>query len=353
MKYGLIPTNLLERLALLSGKVPVPVIDALFGPLKTRAIMAAVRLGVFEAMRDGEHDPAELAARLRLDADALELLLRGLVVCEYLVQRGRRFALSPLARQTMVSGAPMELVGYMRFNYQQWEFVGHLEELLRTGKGVEFHETMADEESWRDYQKGMLEIARLEAPLLASRVPVRTGAAALVDIGGSHGLFGAAICRKHPPMRSTVVDLPQAVAHARELARAEGILDVVTHREGDLTTADLGRDQDVVLASNILHHFQPAAIADILRRAHAALRPGGTFAIWEIEAPKRGSKVTSGDGTALYFKLTSTAGAYHGDEYAAWLRAAGFARVTIARPATAPGKVLVTARRGRAEGDTA
>ena len=40
MKYGLIPTNLLERVALWSGKVPVPLLDALFGLVKTRSIMA-------------------------------------------------------------------------------------------------------------------------------------------------------------------------------------------------------------------------------------------------------------------------------------------------------------------------
>lgn len=344
MKYGAIPTTVIERLALLSGKLPIPVIDALFGPLKTRAIMAAVRLGVFEAMREGEHDADGLARRLGLDAGALELLLRGLVVCDYLVQRGSRFALSPLARRTMLDGAPMELAGYMRFNYRQWEFIGHLEELIRTGRGLDFHQTMTDEESWRDYQLGMLEIARLEADVLAARVPVRRGAASLLDLAGSHGLLGAAICRRHPPMRSTVIDLPQAVTHAQELARTESLSNVVSYREGDVTTADLGRGHDVVLLSNILHHFDVERSRTILERVRAALRADGTVAIWEIEAPKRGSKVTSGDGSALFFRLTSTAGAYHGDDYAGWLRDAGFRRVTIARPATAPGKVLVSAR---------
>jgi hypothetical protein len=346
MKYGLIPTTLVERLALWFGKVPVPMLDALFGPLKTRAIMAGVQLGVFEAMREGEHSAADLAARLSLDADALEMLLRGLVVCDYMVQRGERFALSSLARRTMIAGAPMELTGFLRFNYAQWEFIEHLEELVRTGRGLDFHETMTSPERWRDYQRGMLEAARFDAPIVAARVPVANGATSLLDLAGSHGLYGAMICRRHPPMRSTVIDLPQAVAHARVIAHAEGLDDVVTHREGDLMTADLGRNHDVVLLSNILHHFVPERIVLVLQRVCTALKTGGTAAIWEIEAPKKGSRVTGGDGAALYFRLASTAGAFHGDQYEEWLGLAGFSAVTITRPALSPGSVLVTARAG-------
>ena len=240
----------------------------------------------------------------------------------------------------------MELVGYMKFNYEQWDFIGHLEEMVRTGRGVDFHETMTSPESWQHYQQGMLEAARFLAPVLASRVPVPKGATAMLDLAGSHGLLGAAICRRHPPMTSTVLDLPQAIPHARELARREQITDVVTHREGDLLAGHYGSNYDVVLAANILHHFAPETNVTIIGRIRDAMRPGSTVAIWEIEAPRRGSPVTSGDGAALYFRLTSTAATYHGGEYAEWLTAAGFHDVRIARPLTTPGSVLITGTRG-------
>jgi hypothetical protein len=344
MRYGAIPSTLLERLALWSGKVPVPVIDVLFGPLKARAIMAGVSLGIFQAIGGGEHTAADLARTLGLDGEALELLLRTLVVCDYLIQRGDRFALSSMARRTMIEGGSMSLVGYLRFNYAQWGFIGHLEELVRTGRGLDFHETMTAADQWRDYQRGMLELARFDASVVADRVPVRKNATSLLDLGGSHGLFGAAICHRHPPLRSMVIDLPQAVAEARPLARAAGIADVVTHREGDVLTADLGRDHDVVLLANILHHFTADRIALILGRAGAASRDDATIAIWESEAPKRGTRATAGDAIALYFRLTSTAGAYHADEYSAWVRAAGFTGIKVTRPALSPGNVLVTGR---------
>lgn len=344
MKFGAIPTSLHERLALACGKVPVPMLDAVFGPMKARAVMAGATLGVFEALRDQARTAGDLASQLDLDAEALEMLLRMLVVCEYLVQRGDGFGLSHLARRTMLSGAPMEMVGYLRFNYAQWELMGHLEEVVRTGRGRDLHLTMTSPDQWRDYQLGMLEIARMEAPIVAAFVPVRPAAESLLDVAGAHGLFGAAICRQHPPLRSTVLDLPPAVPHARALAVSEGLSDVVNHAAGDVLTSELGR-RDVVLLFNVLHHFSREQVASIVARAHEALEPDGTLAIWEFEPSRPGSRATAVDGAALFFRLTSTGGAYRGDEYATWLRDAGFRRVEIMRPIGTPGKVLVTARR--------
>lgn len=346
MQYGAIPTSLAERLALLAGTVPLPLIDLSFGVLKARVIMAGVRLGVFEALAREPQAQDRLAASLQLDASCLDLLLRCLVFAGYLELNGGLYTLSRLARNTMVAGARRELTGFAEWHYTQWDFIGHLEELIRTGKGVHFHDTMTDPEGWRHYQKAMLEVARFDAPILARHVPVRKGAARLLDLAGSHGLMGATLARKHPPMRSTVLDLPAAIPHARRLAEHEGHGDIVEHRAGDLSKDDFGTGWDVLLLSNILHHFTPDAVRAIVARAHHALTPDGTVAIWELERPERQSRPGEGDGVALFFRLTSSAAAYSGEEYARWLKDAGFTRTKIVRPRLRPGSVLVHARRG-------
>jgi hypothetical protein len=217
--------------------------------------------------------------------------------------------------------------------------------LIRTGEGVDFHATMTDPVAWAHYQKAMLEMARFDAPVLARHVPVRKGAMRLLDLAGSHGLMGATIARKHPPLRSTVLDLPAAVEHARRLAAREGHGDIVEHRAGNLVTDEFGTGWDVVLLSNILHHFTPGDVRGIVRRVYEALGRAGTVAIWELERPSPHKKPSEGDGIALFFRLTSSAAAYSGEEYAAWLGEAGFSRVKIVRPALRPGSVLVHGRR--------
>src|SRR5262245_22019453 len=167
MNFGVIPETFLERVALWRRLVPVPILDLLFGPLKARIIMAGVRLGVFEALRDQSRTAAELAAALRLDRVAIELLLRALTRAQYLEERKGGYGLSPLARCAMVVGGPTELTGYARWNETQWRLLEQLETLVHTGRGVDFHRTLNDWQAWEHYQRAMFEVARFDAATLA------------------------------------------------------------------------------------------------------------------------------------------------------------------------------------------
>jgi 2-polyprenyl-3-methyl-5-hydroxy-6-metoxy-1,4-benzoquinol methylase len=146
-------------------------------------------------------------------------------------------------------------------------------------------------------------------------------------------------------MRSTVIDLPSAIEHARTLAAQAGHEKLVDYRAGNLMDDDFGTGWDVVLLSNILHHFAMSDVRALLRKVAAAIGSAGTVAIWDLERPAPGAPPDAGDGIALFFRLTSTAGAYSGQEYASWLVEAGFQHVKVIRPKLRPGTVLVRGRR--------
>ena len=68
MKYGPIPANLLERLALLAGRVPVPAVDALYGRL-VRQLASMPGLYVIDTATaaiyaDGTYAPEQIALYL-------------------------------------------------------------------------------------------------------------------------------------------------------------------------------------------------------------------------------------------------------------------------------------------------
>ncbi len=345
MRHRIVAESLAERLALWSGRAPIPVLDTLLPLMKARSIMAAGQLGVFEALRKEPLSPAVLAVRLGLDEESLLLLLRVLVASGYLVDGSGRYRLSPLARRTVIRGGPQASVGFLRFNYVHWGAIQHLEELLKTGRGLDLHSTMDDERNWEDYQRAMLEIARPHAPILARHVPVRPGATQLVDLAGSHGALGAAICRRHPPMRSRVLELPAALRPACQLAHEERLDDLVEHVAGDVRRDELGSEVDVILAANILHHLSPGENVALLRRARRALAPGGTLAIWEIERRPEGARAELGrEASALFFRLTSASRCYSAAELREWVGAAGFAPARVIRSPLAPLHLLVHAR---------
>jgi 2-polyprenyl-3-methyl-5-hydroxy-6-metoxy-1,4-benzoquinol methylase len=344
MKYRAIPQNFTEGMALLFGLLPMPMVDTLFPLVKARALMAANRLGIFPALAAGPLSSAQLASQLGLHADSLDVLLRVVVAAGYLEMRGGALSLSGHARRTLLAGSPMDSRGFVEFNDFQWQLMEHLEAAVRTGEAVDLHATLQDPAQWRVYQRAMLDIARHHAPILARRVPVRPGAQRLLDVAGSHGLLGAAVCRRHPPLRAVVLDLPAAIPHARALAQEAGIDDVVEHAAGDVVHDDFEAGQDVILLANILHHLSPEQNRDVLRRAHTALNAGGTVAIWEIERRGDGARPELlTDVSSLIFRMSSASRCFAADDYCAWLADAGFDAIRTVRAAAAPIHVLIHA----------
>ena len=345
MRYGIIPENPLEERVLASPASPRPLFDTFLPVVQARAVMAGVGLGIFEALRDESRTAAELADALELDAETLELTLRVLACGGYVERDGEGYRLTERSRATLLPDSSTRFTAFVGLNAFAWEPIGRLEEVLRSGHGMDMHEHLGDQGDWATYQAAMLENARRLAPLVAPLVPVREGAEKLLDIAGSHGLFGALICRAHPPMRSQVLDLTKAVEQSRGLAREEGIDDVVSHRVGDALSDDLGEGNDVCFLGNILHHFSPEQNLDLLERIRRSLSPGGTVAIWELRLPEPDEPPEIvGDAFALYFRLTSAARCYATSEYLGWLSEAGFCDVRLQRTPFAPFQLLATGR---------
>ncbi len=347
MQYGVSPSNPLESLALRLGTVPIPVLDALLPPLKARAILVAGRLGIFEELAGGERTAAALAQQLGLDAEATEMLLRTLVASDYLKQRRDTYRLAAVTRRSLLRSSPLPLWGFVEWCGYLWSTLAGLENLVRQGSSPDFHDRLESGETWVLYQRAMQEVARFQAPRLLRHIPLPAGARRLLDIGGAHGLFAAELARRHPGLRAEVLELPEAVGAARTLAREAGYGDLVVHRAGDLREEDLGSGElDLVLLASVLHHFPAPEASALLRRVEKALRPGGRVAIWEIDVPAAEAPAEIGDLAALFFRLTSGAGAFRTEEGLAWLRDAGFTKVRAKRLRSLPGNVLLLGEKG-------
>jgi len=347
MQYRLIGDNPQEEYVLEAHPEARVIFDPFLPALQARAMVAAARLGLFDALGMETRSVGDLAEDLSLAPDALELLIRVLAGAEYLYLEGGMCSLTELSRGTLPSGSDRSLSAWVRFNRIHWRIIDDMEEVLRTGEGGNIYRYLEDGGDWKIMHEAMLETARPIAATVAQQVPVSRNADMLLDIGGSHGLYGALICRLHPPMKSVVLELAESVEGARTLAKEEGIDDVVTHRIGDVMTTDLGRDAyDVVFMGNLVHHFDEAQNRELLRRIKDALVPGGTAAIWDFRRPEAslGPDIV-GDGFALLFRLSSSSRLYREDEMATWMRDAGFIDVT-AHPGPSPSHLLITGRKG-------
>jgi hypothetical protein len=343
MRYGSIASNVGEWLAFRLGKAPLPILDVLLGPIQARALTTAGEVGLLDRLARGNGTTPALAKELALDPECLRLVLRVLRAMGYVDLDAGMWSLSALGARHFGDDAAERYDAFVAYGAPQWKMVESLGGVLASGRGIDFHDAHTAEE-WARYQAAMFENARAFSWFVVDNVPVPRGAKACLDVAGSHGWVGAELCKKHPGLVSTVLDRTEALATAKEIARAHGYADRVMFREGDLRTDSFGQDVDVALLCNILHHFTAEQNRETLARLRPALRPSGTVAIFEIETPADDAPAdAAGDAFALYFRITSTSTCFRGDDYVSWLRDAGFRDPRVVRSVRMPSRMLVVA----------
>ena len=324
MRIGPVAENLLERAAILLRLGPRPLLETHATLLLAQSLMVATKAGVFEALATSPLTAAEVASRCGTDTSATSKLLGVLETGYIRATEGGRYALTADARRWLLRDSAHSLYDNILFRFVEWEWIGRLEGFVRTGTPLDIHAEMSPEQ-WDLYQRAMRSLAGVLAREVVLRTPVPRGARAMLDIGGSHGFFSVALCRRHPALRAEVLELPRAVAQAAPILAREGLGDRVAHRAGDALTEDLGREAfDLVFVSNVLHHFEPEQGRDLVRRAARALRPGGILVIQELFALSSGKRAGQVAALAdLYFALTSRSGTRAVEDLAAWQREAG------------------------------
>jgi len=325
VRIGVVAETWRERLALRLGLVPVPLAETHAAFLHARAVMTAAELGLFDALADGPLPAPAVAAACGTDPEATARLLGALAAARYLRTGASGYALASSTRRWLLADGPRSVRDKLLFQFDEWDLASGLSTYVRTGEPARLHETLS-ESAWERYGRAMRALARLSAPEVGLRTPVPRGAAALLDLGGAHGLYAAALCARHPGLRATVLDLPQALDPAGLPPAVPGA-DRVSFRPGDAREADLGEGTfDVVLMANLAHHLTAEENAELAERVARALRPGGVWIIQEWVRPasqREAARAGFGPLLDLYFALTSRSGTWTLAELAAWQRAAG------------------------------
>jgi predicted O-methyltransferase YrrM len=339
VRVGVIPEGLIERIVLRAGLGPVPLAETQIAFTLARLVMVATKLGTFEALADGAATAEEVAVRCQTDPRATGKLLFALASCGYVRPQNGTYELAPVARKWLLQRSPTSLADKMLFQFLEWEWMEQAEEFVRTGRPLELHESALREEDWRLYQRGMRSLAGAFATEAVRRMPLPHGARDMLDIGGSHGYYSVSLCRRHPELRSVVLDLPEAVEQAAPILAEEGMGDRVVHREGDALADDLGTERyDLVLIAQLVHHFDDAQNRELARRVAAALRPGGVYAILDAFRPRTAKEAGQlGALLEFYFALTSEAGTWAVEEMTEWQRQAGLQPRRPIRFRTIPG----------------
>jgi SAM-dependent methyltransferase len=345
-RAGVLRKAELYRWPVAAPEAPDPFEHGFTGLIAARALSTAVMLGVFEALHEQPARPDELAERLGLDPLGADALLTALAALGYAERDGRQFRNAPAAERLLVRSSPESIAAFAGPQADlHYDVLAMLPEAVKEGRSYALHEERHDEpERWEAYMRGLFEISRPEHDANAELVPVEQPRR-LVDVAGGHGGFSMAMCRRHPSLAATVIDLPPAVAVGRRIVEEEGYSDRVSFREGDVFETGLGEDLDVVSVFNLVHHLPEERDRELCQLAREALRPGGVLVVGDSERPHPDEPVSQhGALSSLLFYAWSHGRNFHRREIAAWLEETGFGEVEAHRNERSPWRIVVIGR---------
>ncbi len=345
MRITAAPDGLTERIGLMLNRLPTPIGEAMFAMPVARSLQVAQRTGILAALAEGPREPAELAEHLGLQATGTELLLDVIASMGHVELRADgRYEMTARARRWLDPHSDHYVGDFLADTAEYWQWWQDLEGLVRDGRHAELHDKPPKDPYWRSYIRGQYQIARLSSEEVAKAVPLAANSHSLLDVAGAHGEFSMALCRRHPGLKATIVDLPGSVRIGREIVSGAGMEDRVHHVEGDMFEADLGGPHDGALCFNIVHHLTPDQARELFSRVRAVLRPGAHLCVLELYDRPDGQKPDSGSILGLFFHLTSGADTYTVEQVSTWLAESGFGPAEKHTFRTLPSLAMLSAK---------
>ncbi len=329
---------------------PTPVIDLIEAFRRSKAMFAAVALGVFDRLEGGRAlEAAALARQVGANPDGLERLLDACVGLGLLAKEKGAYSNLPVAETYLRRSSPCTLTGYILYSnkalYALW---GNLEGAVREGKhrwretfqmdGPIFDHFFQNEESKRQFLAGMHGYGLVSSPSVVAAFDLGRFRR-LVDLGGATGHLAAAACERYPGLRAAVFDLPAAIEVAREYVGRSPYADRIELIAGDFFRDPLP-EADLFSLGRILHDWAEEKIRLLLAKVCAKLPRGGALLVAERLLDDDKSGPLSALVQSLNMLVCTEGKERTLAEYAAVLKEAGFTSVEGRRTGTPLDAVL-------------
>jgi acetylserotonin N-methyltransferase len=339
----------------LSQPDPGPVLDLLQAFRCSKAMFAAVSLGVFDALASGPKLLDALASELQTSRDGLERLLDACIGLQLLDRDERGYRNTSAATTYLCKRSPHRLTGYINYsNDVMWKLWGNLENAVREGShrwkqtfgwdGPIFSNFFHNEGAMREFLMGMHGFGLISSPQVVAAFDLSINHR-LVDLGGATGHLAIAACQRYPLLRAIVFDLPDAVGLAKEVVSASDVAERVEVAAGDFFTDPLP-EGDLYALGRILHDWTEEKILRLLGRIFESLPPQGAVLIAEklLQEDRTGPRWAQMQDLNM---LTCTEGKERTlAEYEGLLRKVGFSDVFGRRTSSPLDAVLAVKCRG-------
>lgn len=246
------------------------------------ALHTGVKLNLFSRLEEKSLDAAALAAVCGTDARATGLLLDALAALGLLSKSGGVYALTQFSRNHLVRSAPGYMGHIILHHHHLMSSWAKLPDAVRSGGPVGVSSSRADDGEVREsFLMGMFNLASQIAPLVAAKVDL-AGRQRLLDLGGGPGTYAIHFCLQNPDLLATIFDLPTSRSFAEGCIDRFGLSERIGFAAGNFDEDVLPAGFDAVWISHILHSEGEKECLALLRKAAAALEPGGLLLVQDF-----------------------------------------------------------------------
>ncbi len=273
--------------------MPQPVTEAeeisqiAFGFMASKALFVGLHLDLFTHLADGPKTSAELADIIDTPENRVTTVLTALLTTGIVQKNGDRFSNSPGAENFLVRGAKYDFGDYLRYQIdrQMFPFMNQLEDVvfdrLDDSQIASYEHWMADEAEAHLYSESQHAGSLGPGRTLARMIDFSEDRQ-LLDVAGGTGGFAIRLCEANPELNVTILDFPNVVSLGEEKASEAGLSDRIQFMGGNALEAQWPAPVDAVLMSYLCSGVPGESIPELLKKAYAALKPGGKVLVHDF-----------------------------------------------------------------------
>jgi ubiquinone/menaquinone biosynthesis C-methylase UbiE len=330
---------------------PQLVWDTINAYQRTAVLRAAIDLDLFTLIGEGDRTAHELAESSDASLRGVRILCDYLVVIGFLAKAGDTYRLTPTSAAFLDRRSPACMATMARFLNSPKLMSGftNFTETIRLGEtqldsgGVnepEFSE-------WVTFAESMTPLMSTACKAIAEHCSeANSHRIRVLDVAAGHGLFGIAVAARSPKAEITAQDWPNVLEVAHRNAKLAGVADRYHLLPGSVLDVDLGKGYDVVLLTNLLHHFDERSCTQILKKIHHCLSDQGELINLEfVPNEDRVSPPIPATFSLMMLGLTSAGDAYTARQHEHMLHNAGFNKPSVTPVPQSPQHLIISTKR--------
>ncbi|MDP9051183.1 MAG: acetylserotonin O-methyltransferase [Acidobacteriota bacterium] len=306
-----------------------------------QTLRSAVEFDLFTLLaRNPGASMTELAGRVGIEHQSMRILLLGCTALGLVERRGDGYHNSETAQLLLSRDSTRNITAAVEFAHKLvYRPMFHLYEALRTGRnigldefpgnGKTFYERLSNSpELERLFQAGLQSTSATSVQQLSSCFDfgrVRH----VLDVGGGNGTALCSLLHNHPHLKGTVFETPTVCALAREQIAQVGMSDRIGTFSGNSFTDPFPEGADCILFMHFMTIWSERSNRELFRKSYEALPVGGLAIVFDgVQSNDQTGPLRAARWSPYFLVLSSGEGMFYtGDEYAHWMREAGFVDV--------------------------